>query len=133
MALGALAREVLLMIVGRAVALAAAGLLVGVILALALGRVIRGQLFGVSLVDPVTVIAVALVLGASACFASFLPAWRASKLDPGNALREGLSRGIAGVYSLRIPPSGAICAARRAGTAQASSAITAITSGTAVS
>ena len=89
MALGALAREVLLMIVGRALALAATGLLIGVFLALTLGRVIRGQLFGVSLVDPITLVAVALVLAGSALLASFLPAWRASRLDPGSALREG--------------------------------------------
>ena len=89
MALGALARDVLLMIVGRALALAATGLFIGVFLAMALGRVIRGQLFGVGLVDPITLVAVALVLGGIAFVASFLPAWRASRLDPGNALRVG--------------------------------------------
>jgi ABC-type antimicrobial peptide transport system permease subunit len=89
MALGALAREVLLMIVGRALALAATGLLIGVFFAMTLGRVIRGQLFGVSLVDPITLMAVSLVLGGCALLASFLPAWRASRLDPGNVLRQG--------------------------------------------
>jgi ABC-type antimicrobial peptide transport system permease subunit len=89
MALGALGREVLLMIVGRALALAATGLAIGVFFAMTLGRVIRGQLFGVDLVDPITLATVALVLGGSALVASFLPAWRASRLDPGNALREG--------------------------------------------
>jgi putative ABC transport system permease protein len=87
MALGAMAREVLWMIVGRAIALAGTGLLLGVVTALALGRVIQGQLFGVGLVDPVTLGAVTFVLGVSACLASLLPAWRAARLDPGAALR----------------------------------------------
>ncbi|HEU4893775.1 MAG TPA: hypothetical protein VFT47_19610 [Vicinamibacterales bacterium] len=74
---------------GRALGLAATGLLIGLFFAMTLGGVIRGQLFGVSLVDPITLAAVAAVLGASALVASFIPAWRASRLDPGSALREG--------------------------------------------
>ncbi len=89
MALGALARDVLVMILGRAVALAATGLAIGLVCAMAMARLLREQLFGVGLADPITLGAVAIVLGGSACVASFLPAWRASRLDPGNALREG--------------------------------------------
>lgn len=74
---------------GRALGLAATGLLIGLFFAMTLGGVIRGQLFGVSLVDPITLAAVAAVLGGSALVASFIPAWRASRLDPGSALREG--------------------------------------------
>jgi ABC-type antimicrobial peptide transport system permease subunit len=66
-----------------------ASLLIGVGAALPLGRVIRGQLFGVGLFDPITLVVVAMVLGTSAAVASFLPAWRAARLDPGSALREG--------------------------------------------
>ena len=87
MALGAQSSEVLWMIVGRAIALAATGLVIGVAAALALGRLIQGQLFGVGLVDPATLGAVTAVLGISACLASMLPAWRAAQLDPGAALR----------------------------------------------
>jgi predicted permease len=89
LALGALPRDVLRMIVGRALGLSAIGVVVGLAAAIGLGRVIRGQLFGVTLLDPVTFAAVPLVLGASAGLASFLPARRAMKLDPASALREG--------------------------------------------
>jgi putative ABC transport system permease protein len=89
LALGALPRDVLRMIVGRAIGLSAIGVVVGLIAAVVLGRFIQGQLFGVALLDPVTFGAVPLVLGASAGLASFLPARRATKLDPASALREG--------------------------------------------
>jgi putative ABC transport system permease protein len=89
LALGALPGDVLRMIVGRALGLSAAGIVVGLAAALALGRFIQGQLFGVTLVDPLTLCSVALVLGASAALASFLPARRATKFDPAGALREG--------------------------------------------
>jgi len=89
LALGALPRDVLRMIVSRALVLSAIGLIVGLAAAIVLGRFIQGQLFGVRLIDPVTFSAVPLVLAASAGFASFVPARRATKLDPANALREG--------------------------------------------
>jgi predicted permease len=88
-ALGALPGDVLRMIVGRALGLSAAGIVVGLTAALALGRFIQGQLFGVTLFDPLTLGSVALALGASAALASFLPARRATKFDPASALREG--------------------------------------------
>lgn len=89
LALGALPRDVLGMIVGRALALSAIGLIVGLAAAVALGRFIQGQLFGVALVDPVTFGGVPLVLAVSAGVACLIPARRATKLDPANALREG--------------------------------------------
>jgi predicted permease len=88
MALGARAGQVLQMIVGRAVALAAAGAVLGIAGALALGRVIQSQLFGVGVLDPLTLFVVVAVLIGSAAAASFLPARRAAGLDPANALRE---------------------------------------------
>src|SRR5687767_6647173 len=89
LALGALPRDVLRMIVARALGLSAISVVVGLAAAIGLGRVIQGQLFGVVLLDPVTFGVVALVLGASAGLASFLPARRAMRLDPASALREG--------------------------------------------
>ena len=88
MALGARAGQVLGAIVGRAVALAAAGAILGVGGALALGRVIENQLFGVALFDPLTLAGVVLLLVGCAVAASFLPARRAAGLDPASALRE---------------------------------------------
>jgi predicted permease len=88
MALGAHTGDVLRMIVGRALMLCAVGVVLGLGGALALGRVIQGQLFGVSLFDPLTLSLVTLVLTLSAALASFLPAWRAARLDPAGALRQ---------------------------------------------
>jgi putative ABC transport system permease protein len=89
LALGALPRDVLRMVVGRALGLSAIGLIVGLAAAIALGRFIQGQLFGIALVDPITFGGVPLILGASASLACFVPVRRATKLDPANALREG--------------------------------------------
>jgi predicted permease len=87
-ALGARRNQVLQMIVGKAVGLAAAGALVGIAAALALGRVIESQLFGITLLDPITIGAVLSTLIASAAAASFLPARRATAMDPAAVLRE---------------------------------------------
>ena len=89
MALGASAAGVIHMIVRHAMTLAVIGVAVGIVGATALGRVLRSQLFGVSVLDPLTLGAVVLVLLASAAAASYLPARRAAGLDPATALREG--------------------------------------------
>jgi ABC-type antimicrobial peptide transport system permease subunit len=89
MALGADPGRVRRMIVGEAMKLAAIGLAVGIFAALAAGRVMQSQLFGVSAVDPVTLAAVVLVLAGSAALASYMPARRAAALDPVTALRDG--------------------------------------------
>jgi ABC-type antimicrobial peptide transport system permease subunit len=89
LALGAVPRDVLRMIVGRALGLSAAGIVLGFAAAFLLGRFIQGQLFGVTLLDPLTLGGVAIVLGASGVLASFLPAQRATRFDPASALREG--------------------------------------------
>jgi putative ABC transport system permease protein len=88
MALGARTVDVLRAIVGRAMALAGLGVVFGIAAALALGRVIENQLFGVGLFDPLTLAAVTLVLFASAGMASFLPARRAAGVDPARAFRQ---------------------------------------------
>ena len=88
MALGAQAAGVVRMIVSRAMLLAAIGVGIGVVASMLLGRVLRSQLFGVSSWDPVTIVAVVLVLVTSALVASWWPARRAAAVDPVNALRE---------------------------------------------
>jgi putative ABC transport system permease protein len=87
MALGAERKHVLQMIVKQGVVLACIGVVVGLIGALALSRLMDRLLFGVSSTDPVTFLAISVVLGAIALISSYIPAQRASKVDPVVALR----------------------------------------------
>jgi ABC-type antimicrobial peptide transport system permease subunit len=89
LALGARRSQVIQMVVGSALKLVAAGLALGVAGALMAGRVLESQLFGVELSDALTLVTVTGVLLATAAAASYLPARRASSLDPGVVLRDG--------------------------------------------
>lgn len=86
-ALGAQAANVLTLVLRRAVLLIACGIVIGLAGALALTRFLSGLLFGVTATDPITFVTVALVLGAVAMVASYLPARHATKVDPMVALR----------------------------------------------
>jgi putative ABC transport system permease protein len=86
-ALGAPPRRVRRMVIGQAMAQAGVGLGLGLIGALLLGGVIRGQLFGVVPSDPATFIATAVVLGVVALLATWLPARRAAAVPPTAAMR----------------------------------------------
>lgn len=86
-ALGAGAADVLRMVLTEAVLLVAAGAAIGTLAALALTRAVSTLLYGVKSSDPLTYIAVFLVLIGSALAASYLPARRATKVDPMVALR----------------------------------------------
>ncbi len=87
MALGARPGAILRLIVGEGVGLAAAGVLVGLAGAVALSSTVRSLLFGVSAVDPGLYTALAIALAAVAALASYVPARRAARLDPMQALR----------------------------------------------
>jgi putative ABC transport system permease protein len=87
MAMGAKAGDVVGLVLSQGIKLAAAGVLAGAVGALALTRLIRGLLFGVSSFDPLTFGAMALLLGAVAVAACIIPARRATKIDPLIALR----------------------------------------------
>jgi len=88
MALGAERRETLRLVLGRSLLLTAVGVLVGLAGALALTRVLSTLLFGVSATDPATFILTAGLIVAVSLLASYLPARRATRIDPVLALRR---------------------------------------------
>jgi putative ABC transport system permease protein len=87
MALGARRFDVLKLVVRQGMALVVVGVLLGVVAAIGLTRVMSSLLFGVTAKDPLTFVAVALVLTVVAFIACYLPARRATKVDPLVALR----------------------------------------------
>jgi putative ABC transport system permease protein len=87
MALGADRGQVLRMMIGNGMATIAVGLAVGLILALALTRLMRGLLFGVHASDPLALGGATLLLVVAALLAIFIPARRATKVNPMVALR----------------------------------------------
>jgi putative ABC transport system permease protein len=89
MALGARAGHVLRMVVREAALMVVLGIIIGGAGALAVSRVMTSILFETSATDPAAFIAVVLVLGAVGAVAAYLPARRATKVDPLIALRAG--------------------------------------------
>ena len=87
MALGARPADVLGMVVGQGLRLGLIGVVAGALGALALTRLMSGLLFGISSFDPATFALMALVLGAVMLLASYIPARRATTVDPMVALR----------------------------------------------
>jgi putative ABC transport system permease protein len=87
MALGAQRQDVMRLVVGQGARLVAAGIVIGIIGALALTRSLASFLYGVRPTDPVTFAGAVLLLGAVAILASYIPARRATKVDPMVALR----------------------------------------------
>jgi len=86
MAFGARRGDVLRMVIRQALGLAMTGIAVGMAGAYALARTISTLLYGVKPTDPATFAAVALVILAATLMASFIPAWRATRVDPMVAL-----------------------------------------------
>jgi putative ABC transport system permease protein len=87
LAVGAQRRDVIWLVLGHVLRLAAAGVVLGVAVVLAGGKAMAGLLFGVRPGDPVTIACVAAALGAVAVLAAWVPAARASRVDPIEALR----------------------------------------------
>ena len=87
LALGAQTRDVLLMIIKQGSKLIVVGLVIGLAGAYAATRVIASLLFGVTTKDPFTFVAAAVLLAIVALLACYVPAWRATKVDPLEALR----------------------------------------------
>jgi putative ABC transport system permease protein len=88
MALGAQAGDVLRMIVWRGISLTMIGIALGVAAALALTRIMKNLLFNVSATDPATFALIALLLIVVALIASYIPARRATKVDPITVLKS---------------------------------------------
>ena len=88
MALGAAQRSVVQLVMGQGIAIAGAGLVLGLAGALALNRVMASLLFGVQPTDPATFVVVSATIVTVAVVACFLPARRASQVDPMVVLRD---------------------------------------------
>jgi len=87
-ALGATPNEILALTVGKGMVLAFSGAAIGVLAAFAITHLLRSLLFGIGSGDPVTFCAVPLLLMIVALLASYIPARRASRIDPATALRH---------------------------------------------
>jgi predicted permease len=87
MALGAEASGVLWMVMRESLTLAALGVVIGIPVSFAAARLIESVLYGLKITDPATIVLAALVMIAVAALAAYLPARRASKVDPMVALR----------------------------------------------
>jgi putative ABC transport system permease protein len=87
MALGARPFDVVKLIVKQGMILGIAGIIIGLIVSFALTRVLASQLFGVTANDPITFIAISLLLMFVALVACYIPAKRATKVDPMVAVR----------------------------------------------
>src|SRR5688500_6201757 len=88
-ALGAKRGDVVRLIVGQGLRIAAAGAAFGLVAAIAATRVMRSLLYDVAPSDPLTFAAIVALLGAAALLASWIPARRAARVDPVETLREG--------------------------------------------
>lgn len=86
-ALGAQLTDLVKQVIGEGVRTVVAGIAVGVLLALATGRLVASLLYGVDAKDPATMASVALLMLFVAIVAAVVPAWRASRVDPVSALR----------------------------------------------
>jgi putative ABC transport system permease protein len=87
-ALGAQSRTILRLVIQRGLGIVGIGLLIGLASALALSGVIAGILYGVSAIDPISIGLSVIALVLTAFLACFLPAFRASRINPITALRE---------------------------------------------
>ncbi len=87
MAMGATRRSIMAMILREGLVLTGVSLLAGLLLGLAVARVGASQLYGVSPADPASIAVTVVLLGATSLFAGYLPARRAAKIDPMEALR----------------------------------------------
>lgn len=87
MALGANKSNILSMVIGQGIRLVGLGVVIGVVASLFIAKVLQSLLYEISPADPFTYISVAVLLIGVSVFACFIPSWRASRINPMNALR----------------------------------------------
>jgi ABC-type antimicrobial peptide transport system permease subunit len=87
LALGASPTQILRLVMGQGLRLTALGIGAGILLAAIAGQALATVLYGVSAWNPIVYAAVALLLTLVAALATFVPAWRATRIDPATALR----------------------------------------------
>lgn len=88
MALGAARRQIVWLVMRQTLGLVTIGAAMGLVLALGISRTLHSALFGLTPHDPATLAAATLLLAAVAAAAGFIPAWRASRVNPTQALRR---------------------------------------------
>jgi putative ABC transport system permease protein len=88
-AMGASTPQLMRLFLGQGAVLAVAGVVLGLLMAVAVRRIVASQLYGIAALDARVFIAAALALLGVAALASFVPARRATKLDPADLLRIG--------------------------------------------
>jgi putative ABC transport system permease protein len=86
-ALGASRSSILMLVIGQGVTLTGTGIMIGLLGAIAASRIVVSLLYGVSQFDPLTYLSVIAILTAVSAIASWVPAWRASRVDPSITLR----------------------------------------------
>ena len=86
-ALGATARDLVLLLARQSMRVVLIGAAIGLVLALASARLLTSQLYGVAATDPLTFLVMPAFLLAIALLATLVPARRATRVDPANALR----------------------------------------------
>ena len=87
LALGAGRRELLRMVLREAVGVSLLGVVIGLVAALGLSRIMAGYVYGIKATDPLTFVAASLLLMLATLLASYIPARRATRVDPMAALR----------------------------------------------
>jgi ABC-type antimicrobial peptide transport system permease subunit len=88
MSLGARPRDVLSLVLGEGARLSALGIALGIVLAAGVARAFESFLFGIEELDPATLAAVVVVAAAAGLLAAYVPARRASRIDPIRTLRQ---------------------------------------------
>jgi predicted permease len=87
LALGATGASAIRLVLRDAAAMIVAGIAIALPCVAALGRLVQSQLFGIAAIDPATVAGASLLLGGASIAAALVPAWRAARLRPTDALR----------------------------------------------